>query len=283
MVISWHNGIGVRSMSSRGYTLVEMMVSIAILSIMAGIVGYNYNRDKAYQTLNYERQRIASAIRAARTRDFNSIAKLACADDIVAGTLVHACSVSTDCPTGICSMAYPAYGYGIHFERRYNVCSNDSTKSCYADADCGSGNFCNVPNPDFRSSYVLFADFTNPDGNSRFDGGKTGAEYIEEFKVPKDYKLYFSNNNAIDTTYTGAEVVFDSGALVYKTGTSGTPITSLSDNANFQSTSNPLFIELRYAPNGGADVCGVQTRNKKASVTVYQKVNDIYDQIIACP
>jgi prepilin-type N-terminal cleavage/methylation domain-containing protein len=251
---------------STGYTLVEMMVSIAIMSIMMGIIGFNYNKDRNYQILKLETQRIASAIRAVRSRDFNGVIQPVCAD------LATKCTLASDC-SGTCTSIRPALGYGLHFEQVYKVCDNATSKSCYDDADCPDS-ACGTSNLEGRSSYVLFADFKNSaDGN--FDGGKSGAEFIQEFKLPKDFKPFFANGaGTIDVNYTQAEILFNSRTLAYKTYQ--TPTWSSQSMG-----ANGLIIELKYAPNGTV-VCGSQTRYRKGKITTNAQANSINDEMIAC-
>ncbi len=239
MARSLSPGIGIWPISMhKGYTLVEMLVSIAIMSIMMGIVGFSYNVGKQYDTLNLEMQRVASAIRTIRNRDFN-------------GAVAY---------NGTTNM-YPTGGYGLHMENEYNVCTGDTSRSCYDAADCTGFGSCQAGNSK-RSSYIIFADF---DDDNIFDGGKSGSEYITEVKVAKDFRLVLFNG------LTAANMKFKSGnAYYYNTSGSGGAL-------------DPAFsIDLQYWPNGTSQNCS-KTRNQKARVAVNVSSKNITEGLVACP
>ncbi len=269
-------------MARRGYTLVEMMISIGILTLLLGVVGFNYNSSKNFETMKLEIQRLASAIRSARSRDFNSTAKLACYDDISAGSVVHACNKSSDCTTGSCTMNYPYYGYGVHIEQVYKVCSGDTTRSCYDNLDCtGAQGTCTTNNPQGRSSYVVFADFTNPT-NPHFNGGKTGGEFVEEFIMPKDFRPYFFKTTNGCNDWDAAEVLFDSGALSLKdrVSNSWSSVAISNDDGSSKANQIGLILELWYAP-GGTRTDSVQTRRQHGRITIDQPTLSTDDKLMS--
>lgn len=225
-----------------GYTLVEILVSIAIMSIMLGIVGFSYSLGKNYDSLNLENQRLASAIRNVRNRDFN-------------GVVAYNGTVD----------AYPLGGYGLHIEHEYSVCSLDATKSCYAPLDCSIYNAGDCTATEDRSSYVIFADFSD---DHVFDGGKTGNEYVDEFKIAKNLRLVEATGaNEIDIMFKAGELT------VYLDGIEYVP-----------AQNNPLFsIETQYWPSGTAQVCGSQTRDQKGRVSLNLDSKNLYEELVACP
>ena len=237
-------------MFTRGYTLVEMMVSIAIMSIMLGIVGFNYGASKKYDTLNLENQRLASTIRNVRNRDFNGVTA---AVDKTADPIVY---------------AHPTGGYGLFLAQKYMTCGSVSTgSSCYLSGstlECSGGEICGVPSSS-GSSYVLFADLND---NGAFNDGKTGNEFIEEFKLPSDYSLVFTGGVA-----KKAHLMFKSGVA---------RVTNVTGTVLLASAPSDYPITVNYAP-GGTVVCGSQTRSLKGRVTVNLGTKSITEQLVSCP
>ena len=73
------------------YTLIEVMVSVAIMAIMLAVAVGTYSLGKQYDSLKLETTRLASGFRMARTLDFNGVVSW----------------------NGVRN-AYPSGGYGVH-------------------------------------------------------------------------------------------------------------------------------------------------------------------------
>ncbi|MBI4090962.1 MAG: prepilin-type N-terminal cleavage/methylation domain-containing protein [Candidatus Komeilibacteria bacterium] len=254
----------------RGYTLVEMLVTIAIITIMVSIFVGSYSFGKNFDTLKSETQRLSSVLRNVRVRDFNGIVQHT--NICTGGGIPIPCVQDSDCSSQTCSASadlYPPGGYGIHIDTNYAVCSNNSNLSCSLDADCKTPGTCTgVSN---RTNYILFADFSNPDGGSLYDGGKSGGEFITEYKLPASLTMERQRETDLTLPINEVDIIFKGSAVtVYDKdiGTWGTPITGSS--------------HLLYLISVGG--CTSQTRNQKGVVTITSAttIPGIADQLIPC-
>lgn len=171
----------------RGYTLLELIVSISIIALMLGIIVGTYSFGKRHDSLKAETERLASAFRAARNRaisgvPFNS-GTFFCSQD--AST---ACADNSDCLSGnkghCTNSRYPVGGYGIHLYQ--------------------SG-----PAPDEgKITYVLYGDVN---GSAVAPIYQT-TELVQKFTMPS-YLEFTGNTGGADFEVDQFEVNFNKSAL----------------------------------------------------------------------
>ena len=89
------------------YTLVQIIVTIAIISIMVAIVVGTYSLGSRYDTMVAENAKLTAVLRNARTRDFNGVVHYNGTDNV-----------------------YPAGGYGVYLSR-VNGTNNNGGNSNY--------------------------------------------------------------------------------------------------------------------------------------------------------
>lgn len=252
-----------RMKAGAGYTLIEILVSIAIIGIMLAVSVGSYSFGKNFDTLKSETSRFVAVGRNVRIRDFNGIAtptRVCSGNETTKSCLSNAdCTNPNTCSTTKSGTLFPANGYGIHINDNFFVCSNDSDRACTMDADCQGGT-CTVPSG--QSNYFVFADFANPDGGSFYDGGKFDNEFVEEFKVPKNFIFKFQNPSA-----TQAEILFKNGVIsVYEYTSSWTAAAG---------TSYTLTLDYESA-------CSSQRVPKKGQAVINFTSKQIYDSLVAC-
>ena len=102
----------------KGYTLIEVIISVSIMIIMTGIVLGTYSLGRKPDTVEFETQKIASAIRSARNMMINSAAYFRL-NKYCSLSIMTVCTVDTDCSAGegrCVARHYPLGGYGVHIE-----------------------------------------------------------------------------------------------------------------------------------------------------------------------
>ena len=226
-----------------GFTFVEIIVTIAIISIMVAIFTFSYSVGRQYDTLKGENQRLASALRNARARDFN-------------GIIAYNPAIDDE--------RYPTGGYGLYLRNNVFVCSLAKNFFCSFDDECPVGKEpCSVNTGDPRTSYVLFADLNGDGLYNDYD------EFLERFSVAKNFKADFGDD-ALEHAY----LIFKNNQLIAKEARSnGNPITG----ANFTMAGVPSYIiDITYVPG-----CS-KVRNKQARIEVFSDTSTIADQIIDC-
>ncbi|OGY89047.1 MAG: hypothetical protein A3B30_03900 [Candidatus Komeilibacteria bacterium RIFCSPLOWO2_01_FULL_52_15] len=241
------------SRNEAGYTMVEMVVSIAIMTLMVGIVAGTYSLGRNFDTMKAETQRLASVMRSARARAFNGTLLTT---TVCSNSKTTACTVDGNCVSpGTCTAigsVYPAGGYALHLDNNSKACTGDPHLFCATDADCtiqNQGSCVVSPN---KSSYILFADF---DGGADYDGAN---EKIEQYDVANNFNFKFPSSG------TYADVFFKSASmLVFENG--------------IQLLASSYTIDVNYKTP-----CASVVQNKKGSVQldlIYQKVND---SLVSC-
>lgn len=106
---------------AHAYTLIEVMVSVAIMAIMLAVALGTYSLGKQYDSLKLETTRLASGFRMARTLDFNGVVSW----------------------NGIRN-TYPSGGYGVHINNNdaaSNKKGGTTTYTVFADFSNSGGAF----------------------------------------------------------------------------------------------------------------------------------------------
>ncbi|MEK7583845.1 MAG: prepilin-type N-terminal cleavage/methylation domain-containing protein [Patescibacteria group bacterium] len=256
--------------NERGFTFVEIIVTIAIISIMVAIFTFSYSVGRQYDTLKGEEQRLAAVLRNARIRDFN-------------GIIAYDPAISDE--------RYPIGGYGLYITNDAFACSNDDDFFCsfpagHPDDECvaASKGTC-IDTAGTRTSYVLFADL-NGDGlyNDR-------DEFLERFSVAKNFQVTFGEDPALKRAY----LIFKNNQLTAKeAGTNGEPVVGFTPQ--LRCTNDPSVtctLTTEQAACGAAGACGYvmdinyvpgcsKVQNKKAHVQVFSRTSTIADQVIDC-
>lgn len=145
--------------ASRGYTLVEVVISLAIISIMLAIVTGTYSLGRGHDEIKADTQKLSSSIRRARDLDFGGIASYNAGAGYCSLSSTTRCSADWECSAlgyGTCQKGvteYPQYGYGVYF---------------------------NNP-PSGKSYYIIFADFSN----ERFDTTDSNSDGVPDEQVTR--------------------------------------------------------------------------------------------------
>lgn len=167
--------------------MVEIVISIAIMTLMLGIVVGVYSFGRSYDTMRSETMRLASTVRNLRSRAFNGVTAFD-------GTV----------------NSYPRGGYGLHLQNNTNTCVGDTHILCALDADCfvGAVNKGPCTSATTRSSYILYADF---DDDETYDGG---FERLEQVGIAANFSLGLPSGATIaDILFTtSTSTVFQGGA-----------------------------------------------------------------------
>lgn len=91
------------------FTLVELLISIAIIAVMTGYVTANYRSARQTDELRQGASLLASSVRRVQTMALAGEGVLTC----VGGTTVKTCRVNADCSGGgTCTRSLPT-GYGV--------------------------------------------------------------------------------------------------------------------------------------------------------------------------
>lgn len=164
----------------RGYTILEMLISISIIIVMIGVVVAVYSFGKPFDTIKGDTDKLVAVIANIRNRAFNNaqffMTQTKCSLDLTTN-----CSTNADCTAankGHCTnLRYPPLGYGVHI-------TVDSTNKL--------------------TSYKIFADVSNPDGTLPYYDGY--AERLES--ATSTAKFVLGTGGA-----TEIEAIFNQGAL----------------------------------------------------------------------
>lgn len=109
------NGSSWPGAKAKGFTLIEAMVSVAILGLLAGIVTVNLTESRRTEELNAAARIIAADIRSAQSRALSVKNVKFCQD---AGDAWIACELSSSsCKSGSTCTSYPPDGIGLHFSQ----------------------------------------------------------------------------------------------------------------------------------------------------------------------
>jgi prepilin-type N-terminal cleavage/methylation domain-containing protein len=246
---------------SNGYTLIELLVAIAIIIIMTSIVVGSYSIGKHFDLMKSNTDRVASTLRSIRGRAFSGVGYnpgLICDD----GAYTERCNNNGEC-AGNCV--------------GYQVCSLDTATFCADNSNCISAKgHCSTsfyPNPTGShggygvylvdtGSYLTFADAYNVAGVGNYYEG--GDELIENFDLPNDFVFEFRDLSDV----TEIEILFHNSTVeVYeKNVTWSGPITGV----------NTYTIEVEHA-NG----CG-ETEGQHGVINIDLNTSKIYEEIVDC-
>lgn len=164
-----------------GFTLVEIWVSLLVVTAIAGVSLAAFRGRTKVQTIRRERDQIAADLRAMQQWSLSGKALSICVDG-VSGQDVAVCGASGACPSGTCSFKVPAGGYGAHLVR-----CDSTTQSC---------------------RYQLFADL---DADGKYDGANEliadGNKVLEIPVRTGTLRAYFAagcspEESSADVTFT---------------------------------------------------------------------------------
>jgi len=101
---------------ARGFTLIEMLISIGIFSVITGVVMANFRIGSQGDELRSASQLVASSIRRVQTAAIAGQTTYICRD--ADGHDVKVCPTGQDaeCGAGTCVSDVPRGGYGLHFD-----------------------------------------------------------------------------------------------------------------------------------------------------------------------
>lgn len=95
----------------KGFTLIEMLISLAIFGVITGMVMANFKQGSQGDELRISSQLMASAIRRAQTA---AVAGQTTSYCVLGTNDKKLCKNAGDCPSGTCATEVP-HGYGVHF------------------------------------------------------------------------------------------------------------------------------------------------------------------------
>ena len=249
-----------------GYTLIEMLVAIAIITIMVAVFVGSYSFGNNFDALKSETQRLAAVLRNARARDFNGIVQYV---SICTGGGFNTCTKDSDCTPNTCGLSYyPPGGYGIHINNNYKVCTSDTQRSCTMNADCTNDD-CNTESG--RTNYILFADIApSAVGEPFYDGDKNGNEFISEYKLPDTLTI------SRQFKQSGSRQPIGEAEIIFKNST-----VTVYDDSNW-SSGDTEGDQLFYMESVGG--CTTKTRNQEGLVEVgwATTTSRIFEQLIGC-
>ena len=102
-----------RTRNARGFTLIEMLISLAIFAVVTGMVVANLRVGRQGDEVRFASQLAASAIRRAQTLAISGERVFMCRQGVNDG---HTCLSGQidECPGGSCARRVPS-GYGVRF------------------------------------------------------------------------------------------------------------------------------------------------------------------------
>ncbi len=99
---------------SRGFTLIEMLISLGIFAVITGVVMANFRVGSQGDELRSSSQLVAASLRRVQTAALAGQTARFCRD--AAGNGGGICLSDADCPGTACVNDVPRGGYGLHFD-----------------------------------------------------------------------------------------------------------------------------------------------------------------------
>jgi len=186
-------------LQARGFTLVELLVGIAIVGLISTVAVANFRQGQRSAELRFAAEEIVAQIRQAQTMSTAGRTTKLCQSGDKNGL---ACISTSDCGTGLCVEQVPLGGYGLYFTidspTSFQLFADGTNYKLYDKGEIITGGEISMP-PNVEISAVsgdtkLTVTFEPPKGKVFIQGMPSGtAQIILKHKVTQDKKTVSLN------------------------------------------------------------------------------------------